>query len=205
MKFYKNVSLMALFIIFLFINISSAFAAYSPSAAIQYADTWATSHNPNYPDFVDNDCTNFVSQAVHAGGVAFDKSGIQWYCEPGILYGWNYSSQWTVAQDFYNWIVNDSHGYLSETWDENGSTGYPQPPGNSANLTGGEVISLDWTSDGRRDHSGIVVVNNGYDSDSTWSGDLADYHSNSHYHAIWHLIPYNSYWTTTTQYGLKIN
>ena len=36
-------------------------------AAAAYARKWATGTNPNYPRF-DNDCTNFVSQVMLAGG-----------------------------------------------------------------------------------------------------------------------------------------
>jgi len=40
---------------------------YNRVAAVQYAQKWAKSFNPDYVQFP-NDCTNFVSQALRAGG-----------------------------------------------------------------------------------------------------------------------------------------
>lgn len=42
-------------------------AAYSVSKAVSYAKKYATQRNSNYKNFLSN-CTNFVSQAVNAGG-----------------------------------------------------------------------------------------------------------------------------------------
>ncbi len=36
-------------------------------------------------------------------------------------------------------------------------------------------------------------------------GDLIDQHTTDRYHAIWHLRPYNSRWSTTTIVGIQLN
>ena len=52
---------------------------YNRDAAILYAQKWANSFNPQYPNFekigVENsDCANFVSQCLFAGGLAMKKA-----------------------------------------------------------------------------------------------------------------------------------
>jgi len=46
---------------------------YNRAAAVAYADQWSANdpdyvRNPDYPNF-DNDCTNFASQVLYAGGM----------------------------------------------------------------------------------------------------------------------------------------
>lgn len=43
---------------------------YNRNAAVNYARRWALNPNPRYPYYTQNgDCTNFVSQALRAGGL----------------------------------------------------------------------------------------------------------------------------------------
>ena len=42
---------------------------YDRAAAVRYADTWALSRNPAYWSSQTDDCANFVSQCVAAGGL----------------------------------------------------------------------------------------------------------------------------------------
>ena len=55
---------------------SSAAVAYNRAAAATYADTYWQSYNPAWPSFArkGGDCTNFVSQALYAGGIAMRPS-----------------------------------------------------------------------------------------------------------------------------------
>ena len=41
---------------------------YDRLAAVRYADKWWNSYNPAYPKFEVDDCTNYVSQCLRAGG-----------------------------------------------------------------------------------------------------------------------------------------
>jgi hypothetical protein len=59
---------------------------YNRAGAVAYADRWSANGvnlmNPNAYRLPDSDCTNFVSQSVHGGSVAYDMGGsadIGWY------------------------------------------------------------------------------------------------------------------------------
>lgn len=43
-------------------------SALAVERTVTYADMWAKARNPRYPNFSANDCTNFVSQVLEAGG-----------------------------------------------------------------------------------------------------------------------------------------
>ena len=53
---------------------------YDRSAAAAYADQWALGNNPRYWSSPDNDCANFVSQCLAAGGLRpLRVPGGEWY------------------------------------------------------------------------------------------------------------------------------
>ncbi|MEI6449207.1 MAG: amidase domain-containing protein [Actinomycetes bacterium] len=53
---------------------------YDRSAAAAYADQWALGNNPRYWSSPDNDCANFVSQCLAAGGLRpLNDPGVEWY------------------------------------------------------------------------------------------------------------------------------
>ena len=83
---------------------------YNRQKAIDYARTWALGRNPLYHDYENygGDCTNFISQCLHAGEIPFDVNGRdvtqKWY--------W-YSDQsrtpsWTSARPLKNYILNNN-------------------------------------------------------------------------------------------------
>lgn len=88
---------------------------YNRKAALEYAEKWAYSRNPQFYDFEDigGDCTNFVSQCIFAG------CGIMNFTP---IYGWYYissydrSPSWSGANYFYDFVIsNKSSGpYGSE-------------------------------------------------------------------------------------------
>ncbi|MDR1408821.1 MAG: amidase domain-containing protein [Oscillospiraceae bacterium] len=55
--------------------------SYDRRAAVRYAHEWVYRRNPQYYDFSElgGDCTNFVSQALFAGGISMDKTPDGWY------------------------------------------------------------------------------------------------------------------------------
>lgn len=80
-----------------------------------YAVKHATSYNRNYKDFdgwfSGGDCTNFVSQALHAAGFTKYQWGkspksnaVWWYTHTGSD---TWSNSWTVATNFY-WFSRNS-------------------------------------------------------------------------------------------------
>jgi hypothetical protein len=102
---------------------ASALQLYSGSAAASYARTWALSTNPTYPR-MGNDCTNFVSQAMLAGGWTMlvgagycsdrKKDSVWWYRRNGCSYWWrpnvHASYTWGGAQNFYQFTKGSGRG-----------------------------------------------------------------------------------------------
>lgn len=76
----------------------TARSAYSKAACETYAIKYGYHRNLNYRYF-DADCTNFVSQAIHAGGLQMDSN---WYYNND----YSYSRSWTVVDDLRNYIMN---------------------------------------------------------------------------------------------------
>lgn len=121
--------------------------AYDRKRAVDYAHQWAFSRNPRYLDFskLGGDCTNFISQALHAGGASMNYRK---------TFGWYYNSAgdrapaWTGAQFLYNFLIaNQGPGpYAVETTLEN--------------LRPGDIVQLSFTP-GVFSHS-LLVVSVGY-------------------------------------------
>lgn len=176
---------------YLIVPVSNVYA-YDGSTAAGYADRYSL--NPNsgsYPVF-DDDCTNFVSQAVNYGGYSMVGDGQSptddhnWYMDPcPICGGYTWSNAWSVASWYYGFLGLDYPG----GW--NWGTASGTSTNSSSGLNVGDVLFFDWDNDGGIDHAAILV-GNGTDPDSGWSGDLADEHTTNRYHAFWSLCPYNS-------------
>jgi cell wall-associated NlpC family hydrolase len=161
--------------------------AYNPTAAAQYADQWSNNdnahplRNPAYRSYGD-DCTNFVSQALHAGGYPYTGSSKTHY------ESWYYNSSensftWSVAPDLLNFLYYDYPGGYAR--------GYFAPyQGSLSGGSVGDVIFYDWGYGQGVSHSAIQVAY-GTDPVKGWVGDLVDTHVSEHHHAIWNLRPYN--------------
>lgn len=182
---------------------SSSVFAYDGTKAKNYADTYATSRNVYYPYFSENDCTNFISQSLRAGGYSNVGSRLNdptdyhyWYYDD---YTGQWSNSWSVAHSFVMFqIVHTPGGYWGNS--------YGGVQGNNAynDAYVGDVIAYDWESDGTWDHLGLEV-GTGTDPDSGWTGDLVDTHSSGRYHAYWTLEMWNQWKYTTTIRTLHIN
>ena len=80
---------------------------YDREKAVAYAHKWAYGRNPAYGDFSEmgGDCTNFVSQCLHAGGAPMNYTP---------TFGWFYASlnnrapAWTGVQPFYRFITTNT-------------------------------------------------------------------------------------------------
>ena len=118
---------------------------YDRLKAVQYAERWWNEFNPSYPEFND-DCTNFISQCLHAGGVPM-------WGQPERTRGWwingksNWSYSWTVAHAFMLMLKGAS-------W-----TVEVESPGE---LVMGDIICYDFEGDGRFNHNTIVTGMDGY-------------------------------------------
>ncbi|WAM31179.1 amidase domain-containing protein [Caldicellulosiruptor naganoensis] len=182
-KVKRYVTLSLILTLFLsFFNCVKVNAYYSSGGAVNYADTWALSRNPDYPNF-SKDCTNFVSQALHEGGlIPFDKQR-GWYCEK-VLWWWNWGQAWSVADSLRYWLLSANNAMYIGRWDYSSQSDF------NFSLKPGDVLFYDWDSDGTYDHSAIVVVY-ARDPDSGINGVLQDQHTTDRKWAIWHLKPYN--------------
>ena len=70
-------------------------AGYNNVKAMAYALKYAKNPNPSYRFYENGDCTNFVSQAIKAGGIKYDYYGSQPYQK------WTkYSESWQWASTF---------------------------------------------------------------------------------------------------------
>lgn len=73
---------------------------YNREAVVRYAKKYGITPNPAYPYYEGDDCTNFVSQCLQAGGCKnhFDSTH-PWWCV-----GKNTSVCWSVASSLY-WYI----------------------------------------------------------------------------------------------------
>ncbi|GAA2686223.1 hypothetical protein GCM10009864_69760 [Streptomyces lunalinharesii] len=118
---------------------------YDYAAMAAYATKYWSRYNPDYPDFSDagagGDCTNFVSQALKAGG---------WQHVPGY------------TTDFHKWFGNaeiqsDSFVGVNEfSWFALSSK-RATSLANVYQMDVGDVLQLDFDRDGSKDHSMIVT------------------------------------------------
>ncbi|MDQ0219871.1 hypothetical protein ELQ35_18240 [Peribacillus cavernae] len=114
---------------------------YNHLKAVQYAERWWNEFNPAYKKFQD-DCTNFISQCLHAGGIpmwgAPNKSKGWWIGKNS----WSYS--WTTANSLML-ILTKGQGIRTK------QVRSPQE------LQLGDIICYDFQGDGRFDHNTIVT------------------------------------------------
>ncbi len=140
---------------------AEASGTYDRQAAVNYALEWACYRNPDYFSYgggdSGEDCTNFASQVLYAGGWPEEDLGSGGSTD---LHNWFHSPigdshTWTVADD-----IKD-HFRGSGAWTIEGFS----------DLVEGDVLSADWDGNGTYTHTMIVTGK----SDS---GDpLLSYHS----------------------------
>ena len=132
--------------------------SYNRQGAVEYANEWALSRNPDYFDFSDpvlygGDCTNFISQAIYEGRGALMTSD-EW-----PTYGWyyrsgsDYAAAWTGVSPFYDFVT--SPGY--SVWDAGPEGCELDKSQGLYQALEGDIIQYDWTNDGTWDHSAIIM------------------------------------------------
>ncbi len=118
---------------------------YDRLRAVAYAERYWNSPNPAYP-YLEVDCTNFVSQCLHAGGIPMlftgSRSSGWWY--RGRNEGWSYS--WMVAHSLYLLLRSGK------------APMYAKQVAHPSLLEIGDVICYDFDGDGRWQHNTIVVA-----------------------------------------------
>lgn len=119
---------------------------YNARKAVEYAERYWNTTNPVYPRFND-DCTNFISQCLHAGGIPmlFSKEKTKgWWIRTGKGSEWSYS--WSVAHSLYLLLKSGREPMRAVTVDS------PEE------LVPGDIICYDFNGDGRFQHNTIVVA-----------------------------------------------
>ncbi|MEV4643202.1 amidase domain-containing protein [Actinoplanes sp. NPDC049548] len=109
------------------------------SCMVNYARKYAKKYNPSYRAFKEEDCTNFVSQALRAGGWKDD-------------YGWYWSSD--------NWWYNSDHQTYTWAGADNWSRFAKKRTTHLDNvwkMLPGDVLQADWDANGTKDHTMIVT------------------------------------------------
>ena len=164
---------------------------------MSYANTWWNDRNSKYPDFGGTDCTNFVSQALYAGGYDMvdgaEDSPYAWWIRKNWYFRYDYTLSWSVAKELRKFLLNDTPGATAEGSAPGSSTNYWTP----TNVTSGDVLFYNW---GQGEGISHTAMQTGYgdDPNSNLSGNYVNQHSNDRRHAFWSLKPYNSYWRDTT-------
>ncbi|WP_010272712.1 amidase domain-containing protein [Paenibacillus senegalensis] len=156
---------------------------YQRLAAVQYADRWWDSENPEFLAF-DVDCTNYVSQCIFAGGAPMNYTGKRnagwWYRgRSGKQELWSYS--WAVSNSLYRHMVSSKTGLRAEVVPSAGD------------LQLGDVICYDWDGTGRYQHTTVVTA---FSKDGS---PLVNAHTVNSKHRFWDYR--DSYaWTERTVY-----
>ncbi|MEU6686352.1 amidase domain-containing protein [Streptomyces sp. NPDC046832] len=153
---------------------------YDYKAMAAYAEKYWNVYNKDYPDFnghgAGGDCTNFVSQALKAGG---------WKHAPGYVYDY---TKWFGNAD----IQSDSFVGVNEwSWFAQNSK-RTTPLANVFQLEVGDVLQMDFDRDGSKDHTMIVTYKSGgvpyvtYHSNNTLRRSVASLvasYPNAYYYA----------------------
>jgi hypothetical protein len=131
----KRKSILSLSCLLLILAIPSVVNAgtLNHSAVRAYAYNYAKDYNRNYRSF-GNDCQNFVSQALSAGGWSYTSEW--WY------FSFYQSLPWVNANDFYNFVKRSGRATLTN---------------DPTQLEAGDILQVDWDGGGSIDHSMIVT------------------------------------------------
>ncbi|MET0649144.1 MAG: amidase domain-containing protein [Pyrinomonadaceae bacterium] len=131
-----------------------AYASYNGTAAAVYALTYWSSYNTaQYRTYSENDCTNFISQALAYGGWPYDTSGERtgsntWYYGS---YTFNTSYSWAGAHNFFQFFWQSGRGIGANYFQD---------------MVRGDILQADWgpSPDGGINHSMIVTNKDAYNT-----------------------------------------
>lgn len=144
---------------------------YNGYSAAAYARQYALNYNSAYRSCGSNDCTNFASQAVKAGGWIYDYG---YYLDPHNWW-YNYFNQtrtWVNAHYFWWFNEYSNRSYLVNS---------------TCNLDLGDIVSADWNRDYYVDHQMVVTKKIGC---NIW----LSYHSNDNLNKPFWELPSNAYY-----------
>lgn len=145
---------------------------YQPDRAVVYAEQYWNTNNPAFQTFSSNDCTNYVSQCLRAGGFPMMQTNRRdqgwWYRHAQSRPNDSWSYSWAVAHSFYHHL-----NHLSQA-------GKGVRRVSSAHeLQLGDVLCYDFEGDGRWNHNTIVTMKDGD------GAPLINAHTNNSQHRYW--------------------
>jgi hypothetical protein len=146
-------------------NESRANFRYDRLKAVQYAERWWNDYNPAFITIKENDCTNYISQCLNAGGApmrGYPNRGNGWWIR-GKTWSWS----WTVAHALRLYLGNSKVGLRAK------EVSRPDQ------LLLGDIICYDFEGDGRYNHNTIVTA---YDY---YGMPLVNAHSYNSRHRYW--------------------
>jgi hypothetical protein len=164
-------------------QLAQASGFYNRAAAHSYADSWSSNtdlgdpaqRNPAYVNF-GNDCTNFVSQVMRAGGYP-DHNGSYNDCSNVWWFNWYnpliYSNSWVNASCMNYFASNHPGDFSYATY----SPYY---------LWEGDFFLMDLEGHGYPTHA-RVIVGSGFDVGTGLYTTLIDQHTNDRKHRAWDL------------------
>lgn len=169
--------------------VANSWSSTGRSNAISYAYHWSTaggtSRNPLYPDFGYDDCTNFISQAMEAGGFVetgdgdgckHENTSTEWYVEPnpsppiwclGDFRNWEWSTSWSVPWPFRDYFAYQNDYAISHGWTTSVSTA-------KYYLSPGDVVQLQYNDNGNWTSYHTMIV-----TDEDANDLYVTYHSNA--------------------------
>lgn len=124
--------------------------------ALNYVENWWDKRNPNYNTWDPNDCMNYISQILKAGGLqetsplSIKTSGIDtnnnyWYSKKQDNNNFTESSTWINVEDFYTF------------WSRTKNVITPENLNIMRDIEIGDVVQLQKKSGGRYYHAMFVV------------------------------------------------
>lgn len=166
---------------------------YNRTAVKDYVDTYWDDYNPDYVAY-GNDCTNFASQAIHAGGIPMyiqpngSDANPSWYYNINAN-GWLKSLSWINVDHLFDLLRN-----------------YSTIDAVASNLSGmkiGDIIQYDKYSDGDKDHTAIVSYIETPNWDPTQRFVYVSYHTTDRHNVSWDF--YALSYPNTSTYFTHIN
>lgn len=184
-----------------------AVAAFSGTNAVTYAEShWkecdpVSPYNGTPPSpyvCLANDCANYASQALRAGGYPFRSNG--YYQLTGLLDSWYWNSStsrtitWYQADQLLKFLTKAEIYFRNPGGRVVANTKGASPTQRYNVLSKGDLIFFDWEDDYVFDHVRVetgwgVPPKTGWQSAYNWSywteGDWGDQHNPVRYHDFW--------------------
>ena len=145
---------------------SSYSKRYNRTAVVNYIRDWWHARNPKFVNCGKNyDCTNFVSQCLHAGGLPMYY---HWMCVKNRNSStFRYTRTWTTAESLFDHVLT----YLS-TVTVYSATKYSQVEKNISKIESGDLLFFYKYSDQKITHAAIISkIQNGIVYYGQHSGD----------------------------------